>query len=259
MKNTDKKKNYISPSLEVIMVEMESGLAIESAAVIPVQVDGSTSEVTTTWTNEDETTYVSCTESENSLSQGTASVNVNLLGSTFAEDAETDASAKLQSASDKSVQRYYAMADPSTVVISELSSEPQKKNRTASGGVLDAAGDSLVAGTAFRVLLSRVGTTTPASYTYHIHKDYIVGTKGEPLMLDNSKEYTIIAYSFGTSTLPDINSGTEKGPLSSAQAVYDIGNKDFMFKSQVLSFKDPMNVLNITLEHRLPNLCSVKE
>lgn len=66
MKNThnrDEKKHdkkpYISPALEVTIIEMEFGLAINSAAVMPLQVNSNTAEVQTSWKDEEETTYTS--------------------------------------------------------------------------------------------------------------------------------------------------------------------------------------------------------
>lgn len=53
------KKPYIPPTFEVMEIEMECGLAINSAAVIPLQIGNGTAEVQTTWTDEDETTYTS--------------------------------------------------------------------------------------------------------------------------------------------------------------------------------------------------------
>lgn len=62
--NGDDKKNekkpYIPPTFEVMIIEMEFGLAINSAAVMPpVQVNGNTAEVQTSWKDEEETTYTS--------------------------------------------------------------------------------------------------------------------------------------------------------------------------------------------------------
>ncbi|KAF5280098.1 hypothetical protein FQR65_LT15088 [Abscondita terminalis] len=80
------------------------------------------------------------------------------------------------------------MLNPSTVLVAELSSEPLQKRTGISGGAL-AGINKLDDGKMFRVLAYRiVEGVTPASYTYHTHKDYTVGKKGEPLMLDNSKE-----------------------------------------------------------------------
>ncbi|KAF5280750.1 hypothetical protein FQR65_LT14993 [Abscondita terminalis] len=152
---------------------------------------------------------------------------------------------------DKSEQRYFSMLDPSTFITAKVSSEPIQKKADISGATPDAVKETLQNGDMFRVLaFRRSGTTTPAVYTFHNFKDYTVGVAGEPLMLDNSKEYTIIVYSFGTSSIPP-NTIAKDTPLSTASIKYEAGKTDFLYQSQVLTFKDPMNTLNITLKHRI--------
>lgn len=50
------KKKYISPMLDVMIVEMECGIAANSAAVYPATVDGNTDQVQTDWNGNDDTT-----------------------------------------------------------------------------------------------------------------------------------------------------------------------------------------------------------
>lgn len=191
------------------------------------------------------------TDTDNNFSQGTTSVNINLLESKFLdEDPEAKAitGSKLL-LTDNIVQRHYTLLDPSTVVTTELSQEPVQKYSGTTRAGLDSAGNPLANGTMFRVIAYR------ENGQYHIHQDYTVGTKGLPLMLDNSKPYTIIAYSFGTSVLPVISS-TETGNLSSAQTTYGQGNTDFMFQSLSLTPKDAETTLNLILEHRITQLLS---
>ncbi|QQM27381.1 hypothetical protein [Elizabethkingia sp. M8] len=50
------KRKYISPTLDVMIVEMECGIAANSAAVSPVTVGGKTDQVQTDWNGNDDTT-----------------------------------------------------------------------------------------------------------------------------------------------------------------------------------------------------------
>jgi len=50
------KRKYISPTLDVMIVEMECGIAANSTAVSPVTVDGNTDQVQTGWGGDDDTT-----------------------------------------------------------------------------------------------------------------------------------------------------------------------------------------------------------
>lgn len=50
------KRKYISPTLDVMIVEMECGIAANSAAVSPVTVGGETDQVQTDWNGNDDTT-----------------------------------------------------------------------------------------------------------------------------------------------------------------------------------------------------------
>ena len=43
------KKDYTPPKLEVLFVEMEQGITVESAAVLPVIIGGNTDSVATDW------------------------------------------------------------------------------------------------------------------------------------------------------------------------------------------------------------------
>ncbi|MCT4074892.1 hypothetical protein HZP85_19740 [Elizabethkingia anophelis] len=50
------KKNYVCPTLDVMFVEMECGIAANSAPVSPVTVGGNTNQVPTDWNGNDDTT-----------------------------------------------------------------------------------------------------------------------------------------------------------------------------------------------------------
>ncbi|AJW65252.1 hypothetical protein VO54_03827 [Elizabethkingia miricola] len=53
---TREKKNYLPPTLDVMIVEMECGIAANSAAVSPPTVGGNTDQVQTDWNGNDDTT-----------------------------------------------------------------------------------------------------------------------------------------------------------------------------------------------------------
>ncbi|MCL1671529.1 hypothetical protein [Elizabethkingia ursingii] len=55
-KQNQEKRNYAPPSLDVIIVEMECGIAANSSAVSPVTVNGNTDQVQTDWNGNDDTT-----------------------------------------------------------------------------------------------------------------------------------------------------------------------------------------------------------
>ncbi|MDX8571850.1 hypothetical protein OZ666_09160 [Elizabethkingia sp. HX QKY] len=50
-----KKKDYYPPIIDVIIIEMECGIAANSAAVSPVTVGGNTGQVQTDWNGSDDT------------------------------------------------------------------------------------------------------------------------------------------------------------------------------------------------------------
>ncbi|MDV3854134.1 hypothetical protein CMT56_15065 [Elizabethkingia anophelis] len=56
LKENPENRKYISPTLDVMIVEMECGIAANSAAVSPVTVGGNTDEVATDWNGNDDTT-----------------------------------------------------------------------------------------------------------------------------------------------------------------------------------------------------------
>lgn len=50
------KRKYISPTLDVMIVEMECGIAANSAAVSPLTIGGNIDQVQTDWNGNDDTT-----------------------------------------------------------------------------------------------------------------------------------------------------------------------------------------------------------
>ncbi|MCP1252404.1 hypothetical protein NK212_11130 [Elizabethkingia sp. S0634] len=56
LKENQEKKDYISPTLDIMIVEMECGIAANSAATSPVTVGGNTDQVQTDWNGNDDST-----------------------------------------------------------------------------------------------------------------------------------------------------------------------------------------------------------
>ena len=50
------KKSYVAPTIDILLVEMECGIAANSAAVSPVTVGGNTDQIQTDWGGSDDTT-----------------------------------------------------------------------------------------------------------------------------------------------------------------------------------------------------------
>ncbi|AQW90089.1 hypothetical protein [Elizabethkingia anophelis] len=50
------KKNYVTPTIDILLVDMECGIAANSAAVSPVTVGGNTEQVQTDWNGNNDTT-----------------------------------------------------------------------------------------------------------------------------------------------------------------------------------------------------------
>ncbi|MDV3928442.1 hypothetical protein [Elizabethkingia anophelis] len=55
MSKDQEKKRYLRPTVDVIIVEMECGIAANSAPSSPVTVNGNTEEVPTDWNGNDDT------------------------------------------------------------------------------------------------------------------------------------------------------------------------------------------------------------
>lgn len=58
-KMAEEKKDYSAPTLNTILIEMECGIAANSAAVSPVTVGGNIDEIQTDWNGNDDTTISS--------------------------------------------------------------------------------------------------------------------------------------------------------------------------------------------------------
>ncbi|WP_236620214.1 hypothetical protein [Elizabethkingia anophelis] len=160
---------------------------------------------------------------------GIAAVKINLLGSDYASGkSSTQANLKETTLPVKgNVQRQSKMITPSLFFEAELapSNDAKKSGRSSTESSILVNGDQIGAGMKFRIIAYRQDDNS-----YQAHQDYTVGEQAQPLMLDSGKAYTIIAYSYGsTSALPQISTG-EMTNLSQAQIGYDDNNKDLMYQ-----------------------------
>ncbi|MCT4260494.1 hypothetical protein HZP32_00010 [Elizabethkingia anophelis] len=197
------------------------------------------------------------TDTENSLSTGSkASVKINLVGVSFKEDVTTQASSgrNISGFPDVGVQRSGVLVSPSAYVGVELSSVSTgviKSQASSVKNMLAAAGSSLGNGIKFRVLAYKV-----SDGSYVGSQDYTVGQSGGSLTLEQGVPYTIVCYSYGSSSLPALSTG-EQSNLSSAVVNYDDTNRDFLYQSQNYTPGSSNNTLNITLNHQVSRITTV--
>ncbi|WP_407494489.1 fimbrillin family protein [Elizabethkingia anophelis] len=200
-------------------------------------------------------------EHDNIVSGGEiAAVRINLLGSDYASGKSSNqANLKETGLPVKgNVQRQSKMITPSLFFEAELA--PSNNNAKKSGNASAEssallARDQIGAGMKFRIIAYRQDDNS-----YQAHQDYIVGEQAQPLMLDSGKAYTIIAYSYGsTSALPKISTG-EMTNLSQAQIGYDDNNKDLMYQRTegfIPDGNNPNNKVDIKLRHKLSQITTV--
>ncbi|PUB30783.1 uncharacterized protein (TIGR02145 family) [Elizabethkingia sp. YR214] len=188
------------------------------------------------------------------ITSGRAPVKFNLTGSSFDDDTSKPSAlqASVKSTPINAVTHsHIAMVDPSTQaeILVESDSGILKNGAQASvgGGAMAAvAGDPFGVGISFRTIAYRA-----SDGSYQAHQDYIVGQTSVPMMLDSGVAYNIVAYSYGTSTLPAISSG-EQANISSAVVNYDNANPDFMYQKLALTPDGNItNTLNLNLRHKL--------
>ncbi|MYY43891.1 hypothetical protein [Elizabethkingia anophelis] len=106
-------------------------------------------------------------------------------------------------------------------------------------------GNPIAAGMMFRVIAYR-----QADGSYQDHKDYTIGQPAPSLVLDQRSAYSLIAYSYGTASLPAISSG-ETTSIAAAQVGYDNSKPDFMYQNISYTPNSPDNTVNFTLRHKL--------
>ena len=200
---------------------------------------------------------ISCrtSDTENNLTSGPAAVKINLLGAEFASSKGVNPTASLGKQGldlgNSEVQTKSIMVNPSMVLVAQLAPVSQSINPQASiGSNLSAAvsGNPLGSGIKFRIIAYDQG-----SGQYKTHQDYTVGQPAAPLMLDGGTAYNMVAYSYGSSTLPAISSG-ETTDLNSAVVNYDDNNRDFMYQNISYTPANAQNTLDITLRHKLTQI-----
>ncbi|MCT4263265.1 hypothetical protein HZP32_14190 [Elizabethkingia anophelis] len=197
------------------------------------------------------------TDTENSLNTGSkASVKINLVGASFKEDVTTQASSGSDISGLRSVKVQHSgvLLSPSAYVGVELSPESPsglKAQASSVKNMLAAAGSPLGNGIKFRVLAYKV---SDGSYVGSM--DYTVGSAGSALVLDAGVPYTIVCYSYGSSSLPTLSS-SEQLNLSGAVVNYDDTNRDFLYQRQSYTPGSSNNTLNITLNHQVSRITTV--
>ena len=191
---------------------------------------------------------------------GIAAVKINLLGSDYASGKSSN-QANLKETGlpvKDNVQRQSKMITPSLFFEAELApsnNDANKSGRASTEPTALIAGDQIGAGMKFRIIAYRQDDNS-----YQAYQDYTVGEQAQPLMLDSGKAYTIIAYSYGsTSALPEISTG-EMTNLSQAKINYDDNNKDLMYHKTegfIPDGNNPNNKVDIKLRHKLNQLTTV--
>ncbi|MDV3949342.1 hypothetical protein CMT75_12545 [Elizabethkingia anophelis] len=191
---------------------------------------------------------------------GMAAVKINLLGSDYATSDKLSNQISLKEAGllvKGNIQRQSKMITPSLFFEAELASSNNVAKKTDNASTefsAFVAGDQIGAGMKFRIIAYRQDNS------YQAHQDYTVGEQAQSLMLDSGKAYTIIAYSYGsTSVLPEISTG-EMTNLSQAKINYDDNNKDLMYQ-KIEGFipdgNNPNNKVDIKLRHKLSQITTV--
>ena len=169
------------------------------------------------------------TDTDNTLGQGVSAVNINLLGTSFhdGDPGSSQASLGKNASGTYSVERHSVLITPSTFMAAELSSASETGLNTQAflgkGPMAVIPGAPLGPGMAFRVIAYK------QSGDYHTHQDYTVGQTPVPMMLDNGFTYTMVAYSYGSATLPPISSGGDKISSVLHRLIYNNIDRDFMY------------------------------
>ncbi|MDV4042213.1 hypothetical protein CMT37_05145 [Elizabethkingia anophelis] len=191
------------------------------------------------------------TENNNNLTEGTkAQVNINFMGTAF-KDGGLDPQASLKSAGISGnagkEQSKSVMITPSTVMVTTLS--PVKSNSSAQAGLKNTlaavAGNPLGNGIKFRVIAYK-----SSGGAYQTYQDYTTGEAAPPMTLDTGVAYNIVAYSYGTTSLPTITP-EETSNISNAQISFDNAHKDLMYVKQSYTPSSTNTNLPITLMHQL--------
>ncbi|WP_454059232.1 hypothetical protein [Elizabethkingia ursingii] len=204
---------------------------------------------------------VSCRTSEtesNNLAVGTtAQIKVNFLGTAFkdndaASGAQASIAGKALSSGNPKEQSRSILITPSTAMTVGLSPVSSSGKVSAQAGLKNTmavvSGDPLTNGVKFRLIAYKT-----SDGSYQSYQDYTIGQAAPTITLDNGVAYTIVAYSYGTSSLPPISSG-ETGNISSAQIGYDNLSRDLMYQKQAYTPSASNTTLNLTLMHQLSQI-----
>ncbi|AQW92971.1 fibrobacter succinogenes major paralogous domain-containing protein [Elizabethkingia anophelis] len=191
---------------------------------------------------------------------GTSKLNINLVGTTFSDSQNSGKQASLNKSiianHKNNVQKFNVLLTPSSVMTAELIDKTEfvtvaGTNKNLMADVTYPPNEKVPKGTAFRVILFKYDDKS-----YYTHHDYIVGEEAKPFTIKNGAKYTVIAYSYNTSTLPTITSG-ELSDLNSALINYDNSNRDFSHQISWWDFdsNDSGNyTLNIILRKKVAQI-----
>ncbi|HIC8809537.1 FISUMP domain-containing protein [Elizabethkingia anophelis] len=201
------------------------------------------------------------TDTENTINgNGISAVSFNLIGTDYGDSGKLSGQASIGKGgipnSDNDVQRHSVLITPSSIITAELPqasplSKVSAKASLGSNSIAAISGNPITSGVKFRIIAYR-----QSNGSYHTHQDYTVGQPAVPMMLDNGASYNIVAYSYGTSTLPSISSG-EQNNISSASVNYDDNNQDFMYQKIPFTPTNSTNTLNITLRHKVAQITTI--
>ncbi|MDE5448350.1 hypothetical protein BAX94_04195 [Elizabethkingia meningoseptica] len=206
----------------------------------------------------------SCRSAENDsivAGGGIAAVKINLLGTEYANSDKPAMVASINQKGamvDNNVQHYSVLVTPSSFISAELAPVTTLNTVASTSKNLNTMaavpGNPIVTGVKFRAIAYRQGDGS-----YQTYQDYTIGESVQPMMLDGGEKYDIIAYSYGSSVLPEISTG-EMTSLSQAQIGYDDNNKDLMYQ-KIEGFtpdgNNPNNKLDIKLRHKLSQITTV--
>ncbi|WP_407497278.1 FISUMP domain-containing protein [Elizabethkingia anophelis] len=204
---------------------------------------------------------VSCrtseTESNNLAAGTTAQIKVNFLGTAFKDNdaisgAQASVAGKTLSSGNQKEQSRSILITPSTAMTVGLSPVSSNGKVSAQAGLKNTmavvSGDPLTNGVKFRLIAYKT-----SDGSYQSYQDYTIGQAAPSITLDNGVAYTIVAYSYGTSSLPAITPG-ETSNISNAQIAYDNLNRDLMYQSQSYTPSSTNTTLNLTLMHQLSQI-----
>ncbi|WP_157877088.1 fibrobacter succinogenes major paralogous domain-containing protein [Elizabethkingia ursingii] len=182
---------------------------------------------------------------------GVALINVNLTGTDYAslETIASQASLKMNNIiEDNTIQQKIIMLTPSSFIGTVL--EPSSNSTVSSSKAL-VSGNQLGNGNKFRIIAYKASDGSFKDY-----KDYTVGQTADVITLDLGVAYTLVAYSYGSTSLPAITNDELK-TLSSAQVAYNNSSRDFMYEKVSYTANAAKGSVNINLRHKLTSITTV--